>query len=43
MRTARRSLDSTWGAGHPELMTDPQPKGMTDFQKSLLENPQWTL
>lgn len=29
--------------GHPELMTDPQPKGLTDFQKSLLENPQWTL
>lgn len=29
--------------GHPELMTEAQPKGPTQFQKSLLENPQWTL
>ncbi|MBT1546046.1 alpha/beta hydrolase [Curtobacterium aurantiacum] len=29
--------------GHPELMTEAQPKGPTQFQESLLENPQWTL
>jgi hypothetical protein len=29
--------------GHPELMTVDPPKGPTAFQRSLLENPQWSL